>query len=506
MSKESKNTKIAIIAIFVLVLLIKLIISFQTTTLNQESYFHLQQAKDILTTGSPTMQNYFYDNAAIPLVDYILSFFGLFMNLQIAAKIIISVVLSSIVILVYHITLEITRDKKAAILAAFFSGFIPIIFKSLTNNFSSSGVSIFMYLLTLLYFTKSMNNQEFIRHFIISLIILVLISPLSLIFIATFVVYFIMLSAEKMKIYMSEIETFIFSLILGGWIYVIIYKKAIMEKGFLFFLHPVVTNTKEVIGIQSLSLIGIIPIILGIIGIYYIITKKPNRRVIFVLSFIITSIIFLILNLTEQNFTLSLIGLGLTICSAITLKEFRSFFDKSRVQKLYLIILYLIVLIFIITSVIPSVTNSLIETHNSPTQNDVNALLWAKENTEKDSTIISSVDEIYTVSYFSERKNILDSDNSNINFRNKIKDNNRFFSLTLSTEATRILTLYEVDYIFLSEKSIPNLKPAIELNFEGDCFSEVYNDGSKIYKRLCTIKKENEINKEIFDESDETKV
>ncbi len=102
MSKESKNTKIAIIAIFVLVLLIKLIISFQTTTLNQESYFHLQQAKDILTTGSPTMQNYFYDNAAIPLVDYILSFFWYyFIDLQIAAKIIISVVLSSIVILVY---------------------------------------------------------------------------------------------------------------------------------------------------------------------------------------------------------------------------------------------------------------------------------------------------------------------------------------------------------------------------------------------------------------------
>jgi len=65
------------------------------------------------------------------------------------------------------------------------------------------------------------------------------------------------------------------------------------------------------------------------------------------------------------------------------------------------------VLIFIITSVIPSVTNSLIQTHNSPTQNDVNALLWAKKTPKKNSTIISSVDEIYTVSYFSERKNWL---------------------------------------------------------------------------------------------------
>ena len=502
MSKESKNIKIALIVIFLIVLFIKLIISFQTQTLNQGSYFHLQQAKDILITGAPAMQNYFYDNAAIPIVDYILAFFGIFINLQIAAKIIIAVVLSSITILIYHITLELTRDKKASLLAAFFSGFIPIIFKSLTNNFSSTGISLFMYLLTILFFTKSMNNQKFIRHFIVSLIILILISPLSLILIATFIVYFIMLSAEKMKIFMSEVETFIFSLILGGWIYVIIYKQAIMEKGFLFFLHPVVSNTQKLIGIESLSLIGIIPILLGIIGIYYIITKKPNRRVIFILSFIITSVIFLIFNIVEQNFTLALIGLGLTICSAIALKEFKSFFEMSKTPKAYTILLYIILLIFIITSMIPSITNSLIETHSSLTEKDINALSWAKENIEKESIIISVVDEIYAVSYFSGMKNILDSNNQNINFRSKIEDNNKFFSLTLSAEQIRILSLYKIDYIFLSEKSFQELKESQKLNFESKCYDKVYDDGSKIYKRLCTIEKENEINKEIFEEDE----
>ncbi len=449
------------------------------------------------------MQNYFYDNAAIPLVDYVLAFFGLFIDLQIAAKIIIAVVLSLITILIYYIALELTRDKKASLLAAFFSGFIPIIFKSLTNNFSSIGVTLFMYLLTLLFFTKSMNNQEFIRHFIVSLITLVLISPLSLIFIATFAVYFILLSAEKMKIFMSEIETFIFSLILGGWIYVIIYKQAIMEKGFLFFLHPVVTNSHKLIGIESLSLIGIIPILLGIIGIYYIITKKPNRRAIFILSFIITSIIFLVLNIVEQNFTLALIGLGLTICSAIALKEFKGFFEISKVPKAYVIILYIILLIFIVTSMIPSVTNSLIETHGSLTEKDIGALTWAKQNIKEDATIISAVDEIYAVSYFSEKKNILDNDNSNINFKDKIGDTNNFFSLTVNTETIRILSLYKIDYVFLSEKSVRELKPSQELNFKSDCYEEIYNNGSKIYKRLCTIKNEDEINKEIFEENEE---
>jgi asparagine N-glycosylation enzyme membrane subunit Stt3 len=242
-TKRSLWPETMMLLLFLVVLTIKIIISFQNTSLNHESYYHLSQAKTILEQGKPDMQSYIYDNSAVPIVDYALAFNGLFFNLEIVAKILINLLVSSLIIIVYYIVYEFTKHRRISFFASMFTAFIPLLFKSTINNFSSSGISLFFYMLTLLFFIKSMRNSKLIRHFIIFLIILILVTPTSIIFMASFLIYFILLKAEKIKIRLSEIETFLFSLVLGGWLYIIIYKNAIIQKGLLFFLHPTLEST-----------------------------------------------------------------------------------------------------------------------------------------------------------------------------------------------------------------------------------------------------------------------
>ncbi len=506
MHKNTKISKNAILILFLIIFIVKLIICFQTSNLNNESYFHLQQAKEILNSGKPEMQNYIYDNAALPILSYVLAFFGIFINFQIAAKVLITLLSTSLIVIIYFISYEIIRDKKISLIVAMFSGFIPIIFKGLINNFSTLGATLFMYALTLLFFIKSMNNTKYIRQFIIFLILLIFISPLSLLFIASFVIYFLLLKAEKMKIRLSEIEIFLFSLILGGWIYIIIYKKAIVEKGFLYFLHPIISNTTSMSNLTIISLISVVPVLLGIIGIYQSFMKKTNRQSIFTISLIITSLIFMMLNIIEQNFALSLIAFCLVICAAIALKDIKKYFSTSKIKKTYSVIVIILVILFIITSIVPSVTNALIETHNTLSNNDEEALTWIKTNIEKDSIVFGSIEESYTISYFSDKENIFQENILNQNYIEKIKDSKNFFISTLSTESIRILSLYDVSYVFLSEKNIEKMNPQVLAKFEDECFQEIYNNGSRVYKRRCVIKKEIELNEEIFEDNDEEKI
>jgi hypothetical protein len=380
-----------------------------------------------------------------------------------------------------------------------FAGFVPIIFAKTVNNYSSAGISIFIYLLSLYYFVKSMNNTKFIRHFIISLIILIFVTPVSVILIASFLIYFILLKAEKIKIRLSEVEIFLFSLILGGWIYIIIYKKAILQKGLLFFLHPTLNSSGGFISLSTISMIGIIPILLGIFGVYFNIVKKGSRQIVFISSFVITTIVFVVFELINIDFALSLVAIGLIICSGIALKEGNAYFEKSKVKKFYTIILVAGFIIFIVTSVIPSITSSIINTHDSPTIQDKEAFEWVKTNTKEDSMLISNVDETYAVSYFTKRDNVLKK--YNIKNEQKLEEVKDFYSITLSTEAIRTLSRYDVDYVILTKSTIEKINPKILDKFEVDCFSKEFNNSAIVYKKLCTIEKERELNKETFEDA-----
>ena len=497
-NKNRNKILISIIILFLVVLAIRLTLSFQTQSLNKESYYHLDQAEKILETGKAELHNSLYDNSALPITTYLLAFFGMFLNLEVAAKILINLFIALSVVVIYFIALEISKDSKISFFVALFSGFIPLLFKEYINNFGSNGISIFVFLITLLFFIKSMHETKFIRHFIIALIVLIIMTPLSAVFIASFLIYFILLNAEKMRIRSSELEIFLFSLILGGWIYIILYKNIILEKGLRFLSSPILQNSIPLNNSLILGLIGIVPVLLGIVGIYFNTIKKPNRQILFITSFIIVNLIFILIGLVNVEYVLVMISLGLVICSATALKEITEFFNKSKVKRVYNILLVITFILFFLSSIVPSLTNALVSTHEVPSLEDKEALITLKENSHPNSIVMSYFEDSYLVEYFSNRKTVISF--NGIDNNKRLEDIQHFFNINLNTEALRTLTLYGADYIFISNKKIKDMTKKSLEKFGDNCYGKLYMNKSRLYKVLCTLKQEEELNEELFED------
>jgi len=143
------------------------------------------------------------------------------------------------------------------------------------------------------------------------------------------------------------------------------------------------------------------------------------------------------------------------------------------------------------TSFVPSLLYAYNSIKNVPTKEDIETLTWLRENTPEDSVILTNINEGHLVTYFSQRKNVVDSNYlliSNINQRiNNIKI---IYTTPYKVDAVRLLNKYNVDYIYLSKDTrqmydISDLKYATD-----DCFSLVYNKTTMIYKSLCKIEEE----------------
>ena len=119
-----KKETIILALVFLLVLGIRLFLSFQTQTFSsEESYFHLREIKKIIETGLP----FFHDELSFggrervfsPIFDYVIAFFAKTISFNFATKVIPNLLASLVVLIIYSIILKITNDSKTALFGAF---------------------------------------------------------------------------------------------------------------------------------------------------------------------------------------------------------------------------------------------------------------------------------------------------------------------------------------------------------------------------------------------------
>ncbi len=502
---NSKNHVFILIIVLLFIFLLKLWLSFSLNSLNIDSYYALYQSNQIRKNGIIDFQIHYLDNSALPLTEYILTAGSLFADLEIIAKILSALFVTLLSFLVYLIAKELTQNKSIGLQVLIFSGFIPILFSELINNYTKEIFILLCYLIATLYFVKSISDIKYSRHFIISLIILILVSPLSMLFILNFIIYFLMLSTEKIKIRMSELETFVFSLILGGWIYIILYKDALVARGILKFLHPLIENTAAIGSIVSIAaLIGIIPFLLGVIGMYYVLEQKSSRANMFIISIILSIVLSMFVGIVTLSFGIILLGIYIVIMSTVTLNKLFNSYSLSKIKKTYKFLIVIGIILFLITSVVPSITGSLASVKKSLSNQDKLALQWLGKTTNGEPLIMSKNEEAYAISFFTEKHSILSSPRFSNDVDKGLIELNDFFEISLNVEAIRVLSIYDIDYVFISQNLADSLTEENMLKFQDPCFERVYGKNDiQIFKRLCSLKNEEKYNKELFEDNDD---
>ncbi len=484
--------------IFVVVLGLRLYFAFQTPYFDEEAYFNIKQVEHITKTGLPIFKDslsYSGRNLLFqPFFHYILAFFNIFIPLTLVCKLIPNILASLLVIITYMLVLRLTKNKTAALFSSFISGFIPIYFGSTINSVSAYTLIIPLIFFIIYCFFMINNNKKFINYFIVSVSLLAFAHSSAFIFIMAFVIYLLLVKFEHLPIRRSEIELIIFSSMLILWINFIIYKNAFLLHGHNLIWQNIPLEIlgnyfSEISLFDAIYYIGIIPFLLGFIVIYRYTFKKKSRYVYFLIGFALSSLFLLWFKLIQVNTGLIFLGVILVLLFGKYYPELISFIDKTRVSRFKKPIIGLIFAVFLINSVLPSISYASQMIRNSPSKTEINAFLWLKENTEEDTVVLGSLDEGYLINALSERKNVFDNNFMLIkDAEQRLEDARKIYTTNYETEAIRLLNKYNIKYIIISRK-VMEYYGITDLSYSSNekCFELVYDKSTKIYKSLCRM-------------------
>jgi len=103
--------------IFVIVLAVRLYITFQTSLFNYDAYFSLRQVDNIRSTGFPLYKDPLSYGGKTqlfaPLNYYLLTIFSFVMPTDIMGKVLPNIIAALLVILAYYLALKITKNTKS---------------------------------------------------------------------------------------------------------------------------------------------------------------------------------------------------------------------------------------------------------------------------------------------------------------------------------------------------------------------------------------------------------
>jgi len=457
------------------------------------SFYGLRQIEHIQKTGLPIIfDSLSYQGRANTTqvgFYYLMALFAFIFPLILISKFINLILLLVVVFLVYFTANKLFANKIIVWLLTLMTLLSPILFTAHINNFDPGVLFAILLLLILnVFFTL---KKETSLLFIFLILLSTLISSLSLIFIPTFIIYVILMTTSSKKLSSVEAEVILFSTVFIAWLHFIIYKESFLEYGVSLFQKsiPSVLFANSFYGLTisvAISIVGLIPLLLGVYGTYLTLFKEPTKKNLLIISFLFSFILALsagFISFTDGFFYITLL---LILLSGVAVKEFNGFLNKTVFQKLkplfFIFLVFLIVLNFMPVTNYGSVVNS-----QAPTPDELKTMSYLANNTPIDSTVLSTIKEGYLISSEANRKNFYDE-----NFIFAPQANQRYMDakkMFLSKSQMVVLEqmrFYGIDYVYESPQTLKEY-PLSESVFEsGDCFEKVFETNTtRVFKLIC---------------------
>ncbi len=468
--------------------------------MNYDAYFNLRQVEHIKDTGLPLYKDDLSYGGKTqlfaPLNQYILAVFSFIMPLEIAGKIIPNIIAALIVFIVYYLSLKITKSSKISLLTSFMSGFIPIYFIDI-NRVSINYLAIVL-IFAIIYCMLKLNEHKYVDYSLILMFLLVLTTPVAFVLIIGLLLYLVLLKLENFEIEMKELEIILFFTFLVFWVNLLIYKNAFLIHGLLVVWKNIpiqlLTNFFGNVGfIQALGAITIIPIVFGVYAFYVAFHLDRSKDVLILISLGMSSFILLWFKLIDIITGLIFLSITLVILTAYSLKRFDDFIGKSKIHKYEKIFPALLILLFIITT-IPSilyiVTNRDLGPLNTPSQDDMVVLEWAKDNIPKDATIVSELNVGNLITYASQRKDVMDTNFLLVpRIDQRLTDVNDIYTTTFETKAIGALNKYDAEYLLVTSDTLKKYNISeIKYIKDSKCFKLLYSSGeTSLYYMDCRL-------------------
>jgi len=240
----------------------------------------------------------------------------------------------------------------------------------------------------------------------------------------------------------------------------------------------------------SIANVGLIPLLFGIYAVYKYMFKERDKRTYLLMAFALAVALLLWFRLITLEVGLMFLGAILVPLLAQALDILFSYVEKTKVAAHANYLWAAIIIVFILTSVLPSIAYGSEVVKFSVSPAEIDALVWLRDSTPAGSVVLSTVSEGNLVAAIAQRKTAVDDDFLLIRESDDVfEDVKQIYTSILKTGAVELLNKYGVNYIYLSPRATAEFG-ITELKYaEKDCFDLVYDVSEvKIYKSLCEVK------------------
>jgi len=458
------------------------------------AYFMLRQAQEIADTGTPIYHDPLsYGGRSfifLPVFHYMIAGFALFFNVIIVSKILPNLLAATVVIAVFLICRELTKNDLVSLVSAFASGFVPVFISETINSVSVQSVAV-PATFFLVYFLMRLRKKVMLHLFLLTLAFFLILSTYSLLIVLSMMLFLVFTWVEGIKLTRSEIELTIFSLFLTAWFYLLFYRDALLVHG-----HQIIWQNipGEVINVffsdidilLTIVHIGIIPLLSGFIMFYYYIFKKKKKQIYLLLSLTLLITLLLLNQYIELSIGLSYIG----IISAILLSEMimliTEYVKRTNFAKYHFYVTGVIIALFIMTSVLPSIDAARSVMSEADSKDKVVAMRLLHNTTKGTEAIAGSVFDGHLITYFSDRKNIVDSNFLLVDAKERLRDTRTIFTSAIESKALETLHKYGAEYLLVTEESGIYYNISKVAYADSDCMPLLYSGKDvRIYQRKC---------------------
>ncbi len=483
--------------IFLLTFAGRLYFAFSNDYFEYDAYFNLRQSEHIMDTGYPAYNDpYSYEGrfyTFLPIFHYLLAGFGIPFNLELMAKVLPNLIASLLGVVVYFIVKDITKNQQASLFGAFIAGFIPIFFVETFNSISTLAATIPVTFFLCYCFMNIKTNQKFVVLYVVFFIALTLLHPSSLVFVFSLFFYLMLCKIEKIPISNGEIELAIFSIFFWIWANLMIYKKALLQHGISIIWQnlPPMLYQQSFVGlniIDAILKIGLLPFIFGLVVVYKGFFSDKNKHIYLYVAFAFSAALMLWLKIISLILGFIFLGVVLTILFGQFYAWFFEYIEKTKISHYKLFFLIGIITVFTLTSVFTSLSQAE-SSENTQSKSEADAMLWIKNNTPKESIILTSPEEGHFLTYLAERKNVADTNFLLVsNIDQKLADIKTIYSTKFKTQAISLLNKNDISYIYVSNTTKSNENINSIIYEDGNCIQEVYSKMDvKIYQSGCVL-------------------
>lgn len=468
--------------------------AWQTAYIAPDTYFTLRQVEHIKETGVPLVEDSLgFGGRTLPVVPgsyYIVALLSFILPFVVVMKILPTLSAVAVGFLSFAIAKKLTSKKFLPLLASFFAVGIPGLFVT-TNPELLIFIPFFLLALKQL---LELTTQRNVVQFLFTTILLILISPLSIIFILILCFYLLLQKLESATIKPIEKESALFFSMFLFWFYMILFKKSILTNGFAVLRENVPAALidqlyQQVTIVQSVIFIGLVPLVLGTIGAYVGLFQERKKPELLLSATILVLFAAIWIRALPLPTGLTLVGIGLAIMSVKAVSMLWDAVKASKLSKLAPLFMILIIIIGGIVTIGPAVYANQLLQENYPQSDEIEALLWLNENTDDQSLIAATVEEGELIEAIAHRKTLINAHFLGIpNADERYEDMKTIFTAKFQTDVTPILIKYGITHIYVSPRAQQQYNLTVLPYLGPPCLDQAYGFGKTeihIYEVKC---------------------